>query len=71
MSVFKRIAAVAAMLFTSLFAPVVSGQDTTPAVSFSGISRARFEYLDGQFRRGLAGSDKVLAERTLLQASAD
>ena len=71
MSVFKRIAAVAAMLFTSLFVPVVSGQDTTPAVSFSGISRARFEYLDGQFRRGLAGSDKVLAERTLLQASAD
>ena len=34
---------------------------------FSGVSRVRFEHLDGQFRSGRKGSDQLLAMRTLIQ----
>ncbi len=43
---------------------------SAPEFSFGGVSRVRYENLDGQFRAGRSGSDKAIVMRSLLQGRA-
>ncbi|MEO0695400.1 MAG: alginate export family protein [Pseudomonadota bacterium] len=45
--------------------------DLPETIRISGETRGRYESLDGQFRRGLQGSDQLLVFRSLVQVEAD
>lgn len=57
-----------ALLTSSAFVSLSSHADSESPFSINGNFRARFEHLDGQFRNGYSGSDRLLLLRSLVHS---